>query len=250
MILLIFKHYLYHSQTIHADCGCNKSCEDQLAVLRKEAATFFSKFDEAYDIAHQHLEAIQMPASFLQYALDSFVRVNYGVDFDLDSLNCVLRQALDVFNEQLNQTKPHINDLRTDCDTLVNMADNFSRKHNLICKRGTFRGCEADLNNLRCDLSAFIKDLKKYAREARADFRGLDRACFYLGNTAKKLDSDYHPTCVANGNNNQANLKGNIKGIYTEFRKRFDVGMESLKDIVDTCKGVNVAIDNWNARLA
>lgn len=250
MIILIFKFYSYQTQTIHASCNCKRSCEEQLVDLRKEAAEFFTKFDQEHDIAHQDLENIQMATSLFTLVLDSFVSANYGADIDQSTLSCILRRFLDVFNVKLDQTKQDVRHLQSECDTLVDIADDFRWEHNLVCKHGALRGCEADLNKLRCDLSAFFKVLNKSARKAKTDLQGIDRACNYLGNIATKFNSDYHPTCDVNGNSNQSNLKRNIKGIFSEVRKRTDAGVQNLDDLTSICDNLTIAIDSWNARLA
>lgn len=163
--------------------------------MRKDAAKFFTEFETEHDIAHQNLEVIQNSIYFLGAALDAFASSNYGAIFDQNQLQCILKRFIDIFNVERADTDKSINSLQDECDTLLDMVDDFSIRHNLICRRGKFTGCEAELSQLRCELSEFFKVLNKAGRQAEKDLRGIENESHTLGRIEIQFISKYHLTC-------------------------------------------------------
>lgn len=233
--------------------------------MRKSAAKFFTEFETEHDIAHQDLEAIQNSIYFLGAALDSFASSNYGAIFDQNLLQCILKQFRDIFNAQQVETDKSINSLQDACDTLLDMARNFSIRHNLVCRRGKFTGCDAELNQLRCELSEFFRALNKAGRQAESDLRGIENASRSLGRIEKQFNSKYQLTCNQDDPEStpepqracQCN-KGNIQNLqtdmrrifYPEFRHTYQVARVKVDSVSGICDNLIAAIGAWKTKLA
>lgn len=185
--------------------------------------------------------------------LDAFAENNYGVDFPLDSLECLLETFYGILTEQLEENESRLGLLEKECNTLLAMANRFSSKHSLSFTRRELTGCEADLNQLRSDLSAFFKELTKAGRQAKVDINALANASSSIGNTASRFISKYHPTCPADGqtsSTNEQRLKSDLKVFYAAIRRPYNAAHPNLVSFSTLCETLAAAIDSWNTKLA
>lgn len=231
--------------------------------MRNDTAKFFTAFGNEHAIAHQDLVVIQQASGALGSALDSFASTNYGASFDLSVLQCILKQFINIFSVLHVQADQSIDSLGDECDTLVDMADDFRFSQNLICnKHAKLTGCEAELNQLRCDLTDFFNLLNKAARQAEKDLSAIKRTSSTLGRIQTQFTSQYHLTCAQSDPEPQAqgtcqcnkrninNLQNDIRSFYSEFRRPYDAGVPKLNDLSAICDNLIVAINAWNAKFA
>ncbi len=230
--------------------------------MRTEAAKFFTKFGNEHDIAHQDLEVIQDSSWMLGSALDAFASANYGADFDLNVLQCILKQFIEIVSVRRIATDKSINHLQGECDKLLDMADDFSFHNNLTCRKGRFTGCDDELNQLRCELSQFFKVLSEAAGQAEKDLRGIQKATTNIGTVEKEFRIEYELTCNQDDpaeqpghscqckKSNINNLKWDIKNYYNEARRPYDIGRLQLNSLTVICDNLTDAIASWTAKLA
>jgi len=240
-------------QTINADCNCSKSntCERDLSKLRNDTAKFFAEFGQKHDSAHTDLVAIQGASGWLKGALDSFAMTNYGSIFNENTLSCILRQFSDVFNYQSNKTEIDINNLEEKSNDLLDMAFSFKLRHNLYCQHGKFRGCEADLNQLRCDLSTFFTQLRSAGRKALSDLRVIDNSIHDLSRTIRRFNTTYQIACdAAVSQTKPGKLKDDTKNTFPKFQRTHDAARVKLDEITGICVILAKSITDWTARVA
>lgn len=195
-------------------------------------------------------------------SLDSFAAINLGADFDLDLLQCILKQFIDIFKVKLVETEKTIHRLQGECDKLLDMADDFYFGHNLYCRRSKLTGCEAELNQLRCDLEEFFRVLEKAGNRALIDLRGISNAAQTFGRVEKQFSSKYQLTCnqgetdpepqpktcgCKKGNLN--NLKTDVRHFYPQLRHPYDAAKIQLDEFSGICSNLTVAIGAWNTKL-
>ncbi|KAJ6636182.1 hypothetical protein Bhyg_14770 [Pseudolycoriella hygida] len=248
-------------QTIHAFSQINR-CENDLANLKKDSAKFFVDFKTEHDVAHNAFIQIKFAVQMLGSSFDQFLSIKYGEDFPLDTLQCILKQFVDSLTKQHAETDKNIVHLQDEIDVLLNMASKFSRKQNLICRKGKFIGCEGSLNQLRCELSDFFIVLKKAARQAGNDLWHIEDASSDLTRIEQKFKSKYTLTCGQTagetqpqktcgcGKANINNLKHDIKIFYKEFRQPYDANINKVKDLSNICDNLSAEILSWNNKLA
>lgn len=191
--------------------------------------------------------------------MDSSASANFGADFELNVLQCILKQFIDMFKVEIVETEKRISHLHCECDSLLDMANIFRFEHNLFCKRGKLTGCDAKLNKLRCELGEFFRVLKKAGSRAIVDLRGIEHASHALGRVEKRFSSKYQLTCNQDGTepqpetshgNNLNNLKNDLRHLYTEFKRSYDAGQIELVEFSGICNNLTVAIGTWTTKLA
>lgn len=250
-----------HATPDQCNCGNNVfQCTNELSKLRADAAKFFTAFQTEHNIAHQDLQAIQSAVNGLGSSLSLFARVNYGADFPLDTVQCIVKNFIDIESVERLKTNKRITHLEDECDKLVNMVNDFKFRHNLVCKRTANSGCEADLNQLRCELSQFFKEVNKAAdRAVVVDLWGIELASGDLGHVERRFKSKYQLVCASDPQpdpqhhsiikSDTTNLRNDLKYFHGQAQRPYDDGNARLKDLTDICNTLTAAIETWVNKL-
>jgi len=232
-------------QTIQAILPSSESaCTNELSKLRTDATKFFAKFQPKYNTALVDLEAIQGAMDGLGYALNSFVEINYGADFPLDQLQCIIKEFVDIIPVQRNETGIQITHLEDELDLFLDMSNDFKLRHNVICRRNVRSGCETDLNQLRCELSKFFKEVAQAAElGVIVDLWGIEDASNELGYVDRKFKSKYRLVCDSDPQpdpqpcssikTDTTNLRKDLKYFYGQAKRPYDAASVLLKDLTD-----------------
>lgn len=224
--------------------------------MREEAVNFFAELKLENDVARRDFEAIQEADVLLGASLDAFALANYGADYEQTRLQCVLKQFLDTFSVKPRKTADLLLDLQEDCDKMVYMMEDFSLGNNLFCKTNILEGCEAELNELRCQLEDFCDAIELFGVQTEIYLRDMHHPCTNLGKVAKRFSTMYNQTliccssCQSGASKPSLNyLKSDIRILYPEFRGPYDAIHVNVNYFKIFSNNLTMAIDTWTSKL-
>lgn len=192
-------------------------------------------------------------------AINGFASFNYGDAFNFNMLQCFVKQFVDQASVKRVTTGNWIRHLEEQTYTLLDMAEDFRSSHNLNCKRTPPpTECEATLNKLRCDLSAFLKALPKAGRDAVLDLNEMEESTNAIGSVERKFKSRYNLVCnegspsdtTPQSTKTETKFRSDLRYFHGELRRPYDSGNARLTNLSNICNTLTAAIDATNSTIA
>lgn len=213
-----------------ADKG--KECHD-LSTLQLEAKTLLVDFKGKHDISLAYLEHLHPICDSLTIAVNKFVAGKYD-QLNLNKLRCEVDAFLKTFMVECDKAERYLNNLAASCDVLLKSSINFQATNDLTCKTWTKSNgrCYSQLNELRCELTALLKDVKLKYDEASGILKALNKGADILKNKATTFRAAHDVSCRKYDNES----KGCDQELF-ELRKYAKIFFADFKDNLGLNKG-------------
>ncbi|KAJ6647559.1 hypothetical protein Bhyg_02782 [Pseudolycoriella hygida] len=223
-----------------------RTCEEQLSLLQEYTQKLFIELEKGYGQIKQHLETIEGITYMTRVVLDFFVSADYGSKFDQNMLQCYLKRFIDKFPVKRNEAADRLLDLQEERDKIESIMDDFFLDYNIHCKRGTFTGCDNELNQLRCKLWKFLFSFEDINSLVGPEVISISSTYYNLGKIVKTFSSMYDLKCGLNNNSPSLSyLKADVKILYPVFRQPFDAGVKNVDHLGIICRNATADINAW-----
>lgn len=175
------------------------------------AKKFVSDFKTLHDQSHDSVASVAEICLGLFNWEYKFLGGNYSTD--LNDARCKLKDYFDSTVNSSADISTYLNSVNADSDTLLQIAGEFMKNNDLTCRPSFFlKGCEAELNALKCELATFLKELKPKRDNAVAFIKGIKVDLTGLSKLAERFQSSTNLTCGGCGSGDSD------KGVYCKLR--------------------------------
>lgn len=189
-------------------CAC---CEVQLAQLKTNARKFITDFKKIHDHSHDTgagMAEICLSLLKLEY---KFLGGNYSTD--LNDARCKLTDYLGSIVDPIATLSTYYDSTEADYNSLLKLAGEFTKNNDLTCRASLFlKGCEAELNAIKCELAVFVKELKPNRDNTVAYLQGRRQD---IKNAFKLVESFVSTNDLTCG---KCGCSGSGKGDYCKLR--------------------------------
>lgn len=243
---------MYASKPIDDKPSSNK-CEDDLRQLTCEARAFFKKFEAVHGQANNYAFDLKKQCDKLASAEYYYVSGKYKRD-DLNKLRCYLAEFVSCFKETHDTSKVDRSKFYAECETLTKLADEFVDSHNIVCGTETYRNACADLNKLRCNLSAFFATFKLRRTKALVDLDQIKGACHTLTANVKDFKINQDLTCKtgkgeAGRKDDLFSLQFAVNIFFTIIAKTQCDLSTNVNDLLEICEAIAFNTTAWLNQL-
>lgn len=219
-----------------------------------ELLEFFDRFEAEHNKSRANVADIGVICDALTTVIDTYSADNYcDGKSPTQAKNDANAFVLGFYPIRLNATGL-VNSAQNSIDNLLEMASCFTYERKLTCKAArTLTGCEAEQNQLQCDILAFFKGLPAAGKQASDDLSGLLDSCYGLNALVREYSNDNHLLCESNGTGCQRSANRLCSNTQYFFEYVFGPphadAHEYLVDIQGLCDNVYGLINEWQARL-
>lgn len=175
---------------------------------------------------------------------------NYSTD--LIDTRCQLKSFVDGYADPAAQLLSLFNTVLADCDELLAMAGDFMNNNDLTCKRFASRGCDAELNALRCELSDFLKDIATKRDNAVELLNGMKSVLAGLNRSVDRFASTNDLTCGGDSGSEIDNCKLKTKAnqFFVEFNENHWFGHIQFIGLQFVCDQVTNRVSTLNVKYS
>ncbi|XP_037030904.1 uncharacterized protein LOC119070588 [Bradysia coprophila] len=223
-------------------------CKSELTQLRQNASKFIARLKQILDSGHNTLAGIvELDAKLFKiehyYLSDSYAT-------DVKTASTKLKSFVDGFTAPSTELSNFINSVHDDCDTMLNLADDFAKENKLtFCPKVALKGCEAELGTLQCELFDLLKELKKQREKAMASITVMKSTVSNLGEMVKEFASTHLTRPHAGIDVDCCKLRTAANRFFVEFNQRHWVGYQKFVKLQFVCDEITTCVSVFDVKL-
>lgn len=203
------------------------------------------EFKTIHDETHSIVDEVNELCTGLFKLEHGFLGGNYAVD--VVGARSAVTTFFDIYAGAIVTFLNHFNSIEASCDLLLQIGGEFLKKNDLTCRSRYFlKGCEAELNELRCELSSFLNDIKIKRDNAIDYVNKMKNVCATLSKSVKQLSSSGQ----INRCDDFCELLTLINQFFVQFNRNHWIGHVHFVNLQFICDSVTATVSTLSLKYS